>query len=299
MPPGAQPRFGSTKRIGVGMQKGGVGKTTNALHIAAALAERGRRVLLWDVDENYGATKILGLSSKKCWTTMDVVEGRCAAAEAVIGRADSAPESSLLPKGTRFDAIPSSRALQGLDRNRGGTTRATACLEPHVSQLCELDVYDYIILDTGPHASATTRAAYLSCDYYILSVTPEMQAIGSLPDALRDVMNARKPGRNPDLTLLGLVLCDVDRRMGLAKEYERKLDLGFVDKNGRKVKFKTTIGTAAAIGRAYRENQLLLGYERHHRVAQQFRDLAAEVESRIARLERARLDNARGEPRYG
>ena len=62
------PRHGIV--VSVGMQKGGVAKTTNTLHLAAALAERGHRVLLWDVDENYGATKVFGVGTADVLTTM-------------------------------------------------------------------------------------------------------------------------------------------------------------------------------------------------------------------------------------
>ena len=61
--------------ISVGMQKGGVSKTTNACHIAVALGETGRRVLLWDVDENYGATKVLGVPPTAFFTTKHVLMG--------------------------------------------------------------------------------------------------------------------------------------------------------------------------------------------------------------------------------
>lgn len=264
------------------MQKGGVGKTTNALHIAAALAERGKRVLLWDVDENYGATKVLGVAGRECWTTMEIVAGECAVSDAIIATPVGRTEKQLsLP--TDFDFIPSSRALQGLERTLVGDKRSGSwCLKCHIDELRELRRYDYIFIDTGPHASATTRSSYLVSDYFILSVTPDKQAIGSLPDALKDVMNARRRDRNPGLHLLGLVLTCMDRRLTLAKDYEKALDEGFVDRKGRPVKFRTTIGIAAAINRAYRENKLLLEFDPSHRVSTQYRELASEVESRIA-----------------
>jgi len=276
--------------VSVGMQKGGVGKTTNALHLAAALAERGRRVLLWDVDENYGATKVLGVPDSECWATMDVVTGSCSVADAILSRADEEEDGpgADLPEG--LDFIPSSRALQGLERARAGSSRTgNECLRPHVDELRKLG-YDYLLIDTGPHASATTRSAYLVSDYFILSVTPDKQAIASLPDALRDVMNARRADRNPDLHLLGLILCCMDRRLRLAKDYERALDEGFVDRDGRAVKFRTSISCAAAINHAYRENKLVLGFDSRHRVSEQYRKLAGEVEERITerRNERSR-----------
>ncbi|MCP5056444.1 MAG: ParA family protein [bacterium] len=287
------------------MQKGGVGKTTNALHIAAAMAERGRRVLLWDVDENYGATKILGVAGSGFWSTMDVVSGECSVADAIIEADTEGAEASggggLPPK---LDFIPSSRALQGLERALLATERlGSECLKPHVEELRGMGCYDYIFVDTGPHASATTRSAYLVSDYFILSVTPDKQAIASLPDALRDVTNARRADRNPELHLLGLVLSCMDRRTTLAKEYARALDEGFVDREGRSVKFRTTISSAAAVNRAYSQNTLLLKSEPAHRVSEQYRELADEVEARISAHRETRVAGSeqpltRGEAAY-
>jgi len=263
------------------MQKGGVGKTTNALHIAAALAERGRRILLWDVDENYGATKILCSSGEKRWTTMEVVTGDCSVNDAILGPADERDgRVDSLP--ANLDFIPSSRTLQALERSSLPGASASHCLNVHIDEVRESGRYDYIVLDTGPQASATTRSAYLVADYFILSLIPDKQAMGSLPDALRDVMNARRADRNPGLHLLGLVLSCVDRRCSIDKEYEKALEAGFLDRSGDQVKFRTSISTAAAIRNAYRANSLLLELAPAHRVSEQYRYLAEEIEQRIA-----------------
>jgi chromosome partitioning protein len=277
--------------ISVGMQKGGVAKTTNTLHLAAALAERGHRVLLWDVDENYGATKVFGVPVDDVWATMDILTGECGPEEAILESGDETGQVALPPN---LDFIPSSRALQGIERNLSaadGFYNANDCLKPHIAALQRLGRYDFIFIDTGPHASATTRSAYMVSDYFILSLTPEKQAIASLPDALRDVVNARRPDRNPRLHLLGLILSCVDRRLSLAKRYEEAIDSGFLDREGRRVKFETTISTAAAIDRAYQDNTLVLRTEPSHRVSGQYRALAQEVESRIA-AHRRRTKNA-------
>ena len=276
--------------IAVGMQKGGVAKTTNALHIAAAFAEAGYRVLLWDVDENYGATKVFGLAEAGVWTTMDIVTGACSVHDAIVS-AETGGGEGRLPDGLAF--IPSSRALQGLERQAGQGARLGNCLKPHIDALLALGNYDYIMIDTGPHASATTRSAYLVADYFILSITPEKQAIASLPDALQDITNARKSGRNPDLHLLGLVMSGVDRRIALHKHYEQSIREGFLDRQGERVKLEPTISSAAAIDRAYQQNRLLLQAVPSHRVTAQYRDLAREVRERIARKQEERAGGSR------
>jgi chromosome partitioning protein len=264
------------------MQKGGVAKTTNSLHLAVALAEREKRVLLWDLDENYGATKVLGIPEAAFWTTMTLLSGECLAEDAVIAFDDAELDFDL-PQGVDF--IPSSRELQGLDSalsSKDTFYNPNDCLRPHIEALRALRRYDYIVLDTGPHASPTTRGAYMAADYFVLSVIPEKQAVASLPDALNDIANARRPGRNPKLCLLGVIISCIDRRKSLSQAYERAIGNDLRDAQGQAVNFSTTISSAAAIDRAYQKRATVLQTEPSHRVAAQYRALAEEVEDRIA-----------------
>jgi chromosome partitioning protein len=282
--------------LAIGMQKGGVAKTTNACHLAVALGELGRRVLLWDVDENYGATKAFQIPPDAFFTTMHILSGDSSAEEAVLAFDDDDVDVELPPN---VDFIASSRALQSLDRALSSKDKfynPNECLNPHIDELKRLGRYDYIILDTGPQASPTTRSAYMVSDYFVLSLTPEKLAVDSLPDALEDIANARRPGRNPDLHLLGLILSCMDRRVTLAKRYEDAITERFRQANQEPVKFKTTIGRAAAIDRAAHRGQTLLQAEPSHNVSEQYRKLAREVEQRIL-THRATLGRLETAPR--
>ena len=118
--------------LSIGMQKGGVSKTTNACHLAVALGELGRRVLLWDVDENYGATKVFQIPPDAFFTTMSVLTGDSSAEEAVLAFDDDDLDVDL-PQGVDF--IPSSRALQGVDRALSAQDKfynPNECLHPHL-----------------------------------------------------------------------------------------------------------------------------------------------------------------------
>jgi len=272
--------------LSIGMQKGGVAKTTNACHLAVALGESGKRVLLWDLDENHGATKLFQIPPDAFVSTMHVLSGDSSAEEAILSHDD--PELDIeLPPGVDF--IPASRNLQGLDsalREHDPFYNPNDVLQTPIDELKALNRYDYILLDTAPSASTTTRGAYLVSDYFILSIVPEKLAVDSLPDALDDIAKARKPNRNPDLHLLGLILSCMDRRVTLARRYEKLITDRFRQANQEPVKFRTTIGRAAAIDRAAHHGMTLLQAEPLHRVSEQYRELAAEVEERI-RLHRA------------
>jgi len=267
--------------IGVGMQKGGVGKTTNATHLAVALAEQGACCLLWDVDENYGATKLFRAPQDGGFTSLEVLTGDAAAPEAVL-RSDEPPAGMTLPPGV--DLLPSTRRLTTLDAAlaRDPFASPNDCLKRALAELRSLGCYDFIILDTGPSASTTTRGAYMASDYFILSIFPERLAVEGLSDALEDIALARKPGRNPKLHLLGLILSDMDRRKTLAQWCEREIERRFRHPGGEPIKFQTSIGTAADIDRAAYEGKTLLQAQPRHPVAEQYRALAREVQDRIA-----------------
>ena len=275
--------------VSIGMQKGGVSKTTNACHIAVALGELGRRVLLWDVDENYGATKVLGVPPTAFFTTKHVLMGDSTAEEAILAFDADDVDIELPPN---VDLIPSSRALQNVDTALASLDtfyNPNECLHAAVRELKALKRYDYILIDTGPQASPTTRSAYLVSDYFILSLVPEKLAVDSLSDALQDIAYARRPERNPKLYLLGLILSCMDRRVTLAKRYEDAITQRFKQANEEPVKFATTIARAAAINRAAHQGKTILQSEPNHRVSQQYRDLTQEIEARIV-AHRASLD---------
>ena len=268
--------------IGIGMQKGGVSKTTNACHIAVALGELGRRVLLWDVDENYGATKVLGVPPNAFFTTKHILMGDSTAEEAILAY-DADDIDIELPR--NVDLIPSSRALQNVDTGLAAHDtfyNPNECLHGPVTELKALGRYDYILIDTGPQATPTTRSAYLVANYFILSLVPEKLAVDSLGDALQDIAQARRPERNPKLHLLGLILSCMDRRVTLAKRYEDAITQRFKQANEEPVKFTTTIGRAAAINRAAHLGKTILQTEPNHRVSHQYRDLTLEIEARIS-----------------
>ena len=274
------PRVGHV--VSMGMQKGGVAKTTNACHIAVALGELGRRVLLWDVDENHGSTRVLGVPPNAFFTTKHVLMGDSTAEEAILSF-DADDIDVELPR--NVDLIPSSRALQNVDAELARKDifyNPNECLHAPISELKALGRYDYILIDTGPQASPTTRSAYLVSDYFILSLVPEKLAVDSLPDALQDIAHARRPERNPKLHLLGLILSCMDRRVTLAKRYEDAITQRFKQANEEPVKFATTIGRAAAINRAAHQGKTVLQTEPNHRVSHQYRDLTQEIETRIS-----------------
>lgn len=270
--------------VTVGMQKGGVAKTTNATHLAAALGRRGKRVLIWDIDENHGATKLFGIPPEGFLTSWSVLVGDSPVNEAIL-EFDDIELDVELPDNVDF--IPSSRQLEALDATlaqRDKLYNPNDVLKPHIDDLRAMKKYDYIILDTGPTASPTIRGALMTSNYYVLSCVPEKLCVESLPEALADIANARRSDRNPDLVLLGLILSCMDRRKSLAKAYEQAIAEQFLSREEKPVKFSSTISSAAAIEKAFHSNQTLFQFDPNHKVSMQYLELAEEFEERIGAL---------------
>src|SRR5262249_35487761 len=108
--------------------------------------------------------------------------------------------------------------------------------------------YDYIFLDTAPNLTTPTIAAYKSADYFLLSAMPETFAIQGLNNALKDIQSVREHGGNPNLTLIGVVLSNVDGRLTrLARELLTYVEETFAETPPRMRKYETTISPTTVI----------------------------------------------------
>src|SRR5215470_11343430 len=144
--------------IAVGNQKGGVGKSTLSVHLAAALGEKGRRCLVWDLDMNRGTILQLGIPAEMpILGSFEVLTGAEDPAEVVVRTGDI--EGIELPQNVHL--IPAQRNLEGIDavlitKYKFGNPKDI--LRPLVNGL--RPDYDYIFLDTAPNLTIPTVAAY-------------------------------------------------------------------------------------------------------------------------------------------
>ncbi len=254
--------------IAIGNQKGGVGKTTNTVHLAAALGLFGFRCLIIDLDPAAGATKHLGVEENAFAGTLELLTGDDCLAPLAI--AEDMPVGVHLvaarPQLSELDAI--------LDRSADRTRLLDRPLAEARVQ------YDFILLDTSPHpADITTVAAYSSADWFLLSALPHYLSLAGLQEAFRDIADA-KTSRNPELEILGILFCCVDGRASrMRQELEHALRLTYP---GRL--FSAAISQAVALPQCSGMGQTLfqVPYYRTHRVATQYLRLALEVEHRVS-----------------
>ncbi len=272
-----------TRVIAVGNQKGGVGKTTNTVHIARALAERGHKCLIIDLDMNHGATRHFGVEPEAFLGSFEMLVGEEPAENLVLSHADK-EEGVTLPQ--NLDLIPAARKLEGIDQ---AVMSKSKFMTPHEVLKHPLDSlrgkYDFIFLDTAPNATLPTLAAYMNADYFILSAMPDPFAIAGLNDAMRDIMDARSRG-NTRLVLLGVVISGVDKRTSLANALSEFVENSFrVGESAESVKFKASIGRSTVIPQTQKVGKTLFETHSTHKVTDEYRALAVEIEERLARFE--------------
>jgi chromosome partitioning protein len=178
-------------------QKGGVGKTTTALNLAAALAQRGQRVLLIDCDSQCNATQFLGLAH------LTRVPGIYGTFELLLGHEGFAPQRDVAHAG--LDLVPATCRVADLEHELlrnfllGPTRKLSRALAPLQSQ------YDFIMADCGPTIGLTTVNAISACPEVIV---PVETLPASLPGVvqLQQLMEGIRAEVEPRVRLLG-VLC--------------------------------------------------------------------------------------------
>src|SRR6516165_6889155 len=252
--------------IAVGNQKGGVGKSTNTTHLAAALAERGYLCLIIDLDPAAGATKHLGIPVQSFAGTLELLTTNETPQTLAI--------TDGMPKGVHL--IPSRTQLSELDTLLSKFIDRTSILDRPVA-LARPD-YDFIFLDTPPWAGATTTvASYAVAEWFLLSAFPHPLSLAGLNEALKDIADVRAR-RNPTLEVLGVVLTCVDTRTTLARDVE---ELVARELPGRA--FETIITQANALPVLSGKGKTLFDSKLYatHKVTEQYRSLAAEVEERL------------------
>jgi chromosome partitioning protein len=243
-------------------QKGGVGKTTTAVNVAACIAEAGYETLLVDVDPQGNATTGLGISRNGGSAGLyDVLGGAVAAAEAIR------------PTGIdRLSLLASTPDLAGatmeLPRLAGSEARLRLALAP------VRDEYAFTLFDCPPSLGPLTVNALVAADRVIVPVQTEYFALEGLAGLL-DTLSLIQRELNPRLTVAGMLLTMHDGRTKLGQDVEREVREHFPE-----LVFETVIPRNVRLGEAPSYGRPVIHHDPHCAGSEAYFALAKEVASR-------------------
>lgn len=190
-------------------QKGGVGKTTTALNLGAALRHNGYKVLYIDTDGQSSLTRTLNALNSPV-TLLDILTKQAPAAEAITTT-------------ELGDIIPSNINLVGADLMLYNEVGREYILKEAIQPIRESGAYDYIIIDTPPTLSTLTINALTASDRVIIPLEADIYSLDGLGEVAKTI-NAVKSRLNPGLTISGVVITKYDSRTNLTKDITDHLE---------------------------------------------------------------------------
>lgn len=245
--------------IAITNQKGGVGKTTTAVNLAASLANLGRRVLLIDLDPQGNATTGSGIDKQGLAKTVYHLLLGTAALSEVRVRAEAGG----------FDLLPANRDLAGAEVELVEERQREFRLKSALGQVG--DEYDYVLVDCPPALNLLTVNALTGADAVIIPMQCEYFAIEGLADLVNTIKKI-KARLNPALAIDGVVRVMFDNRNTLAQHVSDQLKGHF----GSKV-FDVVVPRNVRLAEAPSHGLAALQYDRASRGAQAYLQMAREL----------------------
>ena len=257
------------RTIAVINQKGGVGKTTTAVNLGAALAEDGRRVLVIDLDPQAHASLHLGIELEPGEnSTYDVLGGRCTLADARRAASEN------------LWVVASSIDLAAIEIELTGTPDWESILRRKLEE--EAEDFDYVIIDCPPSLGLLTINALVAVREVLLPMQPHFLALHGLSKLLQTIglIAARM---NPDLRMTGVVFCMYESGTRLAAEVRRDVDAFFQQARGQNLPWSSARAITAVVRRNIRLaeapsfGRAIFNYAPESNGASDYRNMATEL----------------------
>lgn len=244
------------RRIVVANQKGGVGKTTTAVNLSAALREVGQRVLLVDFDPQGNATSGLGVDKNHSPNVYDVLIGESDCAKAIVST----------PYG---DVLPSNKALAGAGIELVGMEHREYLLSNALDTVEEN--YDFILIDCPPSLELLTLNGIVAARSVLIPVQCEYYALEGLSD-LMSTLRLVKKRLNPDIGVEGVLLTMYNGRTNLSMQVAEEVKRFFKGKV-----YATVVPRNTRLAEAPSHGKPVIAYDKWSKGAEAYRALAKEV----------------------
>lgn len=253
-----------TFTIAVANQKGGVGKTTSAVSLAAELSLAGHPTLLVDLDPQGSASSGVGVGPLPEGSDLyDTFFGRVPLSELVQ---DTDVEN--------LKVVPASRDLVSLELELGGVEGREGVLKRELAAFG--GEYEYIVFDCPPSSGLLTLNALGACRYVLVPLQAEYYALEGI-SSLMDTLSFVRRTFNPQLELLGVFMTMVDARTNLAAQVEDEARSFF----GARM-FDTKIPRSVKVSEAPSHGKPICVYEQNSAGARAYKVLSIEVQERLA-----------------
>jgi chromosome partitioning protein len=246
-------------------QKGGVGKTTSAINLAAALGESGKRVLLIDLDPQANATSGLGLTPEEGKSFYPALIGERNASELIQATAYA-----------NVSIIPSEIDLAGCEIELARMENPLMKVRDTLQSVRSSDNYDIILIDCPPSLGVLMTNALAAADGLLIPVQCEFYALEGIQKLLDLLTRMRVPEINPTLQIVGIFMTMYDARTRLSQQVVADVKQHLPDHI-----FETIIPRSIRLGEAPSHGQPITVYDSMGVGATAYRDLAKEFLKRI------------------
>jgi chromosome partitioning protein len=246
------------KVLAVANQKGGVGKTTTGINLAASLARTRRKIMLIDMDPQGNATVGSGVDKDAIETTIyDVLIGEATLEQAIVKTAGG------------YDLVPANGHLAGAQVDLLDLERREMRLRDALAPLREL--YNYVLIDCPPSLNVLTVNALAAANSVMIPMQCEYFAMEGLSDLVDTIRRVRET-INPQLQIEGLLRTMFDGRNSLANEVSAQLREHFGDKL-----YRTIIPRNVRLAEAPSHGQAVIDYDQASKGAEAYLALAGEI----------------------
>ncbi len=250
------------KIIAVANQKGGVGKTTTTINLAAALAEKGERVLVVDLDPQGNASTGLGISlGEREFTTYELLLEDIDLNQVIL---ETQTENLFI--------VPATVDLSSADLELLSNEKRSFLLHDALRQT-QMDTFEfsYILIDCPPSLNLLTVNAMIGAHSVLIPLQSEFFALEGLSQLMLTIREVRQSG-NKDLRIEGVVLTMYDRRNNLSQQVEQDARENLGD-----LVFKTMVPRNVRVSEAPSFAMPVLTYDTQSKGAKAYRDLAVEL----------------------